>query len=354
MMVMEQSISSQNKKNLFKLISGSYEAQGYRKTMEDTHKRIDDLKSAGFDSKYSTAAYYAVYDGHGGAQTAEVVVDSLHPKIFTSKLFEDGQIVGAIYQGFQQMDQYLVEEANKDNSMHGCTCVCSLVLDNEVYFANIGDSEGLLISVENGTVTPQNMTKAHKANDPSEKERIESMGGHVFFGRVYGSLAVSRSFGDAKYKRPKTSKDFVSWEPFTITEKLSPNHKYMVLACDGLFDVMTHQEVADYTHQLFSEGHDASSVAKSMVLKAINDLSTDDNVTVIIVKIDWENESGNAPVNEPVKEQVKDQVKEQANEPVNEQTTAPHSLSPTESTTSSTPVEHSTTHTEQLQNQQNE
>jgi len=127
----------------------------------------------------------------------------------------------------------------------------------------------------------------------------------------------------------------------------------MVLACDGLFDVMTHQEVADYTHQLFSEGHDASSVAKSMVLKAINDLSTDDNVTVIIVKIDWENESGNEPVNEPEKEQVKEQAKEQTNEPVNEQTTAPHSLTPTESTTSSTPVEHSTTHTEQ-QNQQNQ
>jgi len=88
-------------------------------------------------------------------------------------------------------------------------------------------------------------------------------------------------------KKPKTSKDFVSWEPYTITETLTPNYKYMVLACDGLFDVMNHQEVADMTHKLFSEGQDPSSVAKSLVLKAINDLATEDNVTVIIVKIDW-------------------------------------------------------------------
>jgi len=85
----------------------------------------------------------------------------------------------------------------------------------------------------------------------------------------------------------------------------------MVLACDGLFDVMNHQEVADYTHKLFSEGHDASSVAKSMVLKAINDLATDDNVTVIIVKIDWENDQQvktHEPVNDEVPPANKDHV----------------------------------------------
>jgi serine/threonine protein phosphatase PrpC len=159
-----------------------------------------------------------------------------------------------------------------------------------VYFANIGDSEGILVSVENGTVTAKNMTKAHKANEPSEKERIESMGGHVFFGRVYGSLAVSRSFGDAKYKRPKTSKDFVSWEPHTEIETLSLEHKYMILACDGLFDVMNHQEVADMTHKLFEDGRDASYVAHALVSRAVRDLQTEDNVTVIVVKIDWEDE----------------------------------------------------------------
>jgi hypothetical protein len=116
-----------------------------------------------------------------------------------------------------------------------------------------------------------------------------------FFGRLYGSLAVSRSFGDAIYKRPKTSKDFVSWEPFMITETLTPSHKYLVLACDGLFDVMSQQEVAEMTHKLFLSGQDASSVAKSLVSRAIKDLNTEDNVTVIVVKIEWDDESQSKP-----------------------------------------------------------
>jgi len=281
------------KKKTFKLISGSHEEQGPRKTMEDTHKRIDNVHTDLPDisiKNYSQVAYYAVYDGHGGAQTAEMVVERLHPQIFKSDHFNEGNVEAAIHQGFQEMDKYVVDEANKQNSLHGCTCVCCLVLDGKVYFANIGDSEGILVSVENGTVTAKNMTKAHKANEPSEKERIESMGGHVFFGRVYGSLAVSRSFGDAKYKRPKTSKDFVSWEPHTEIETLTTEHKYMILACDGLFDVMTHQEVADMTHRLFEDGRDASYVAHALVSRAVRELQTEDNVTVIVVKIEWEDE----------------------------------------------------------------
>jgi len=109
-----------------------------------------------------------------------------------------------------------------------------------------------------------------------------------FFGRVYGSLAVSRSFGDAKYKKPKTSKDFVSWEPHTEIDTLNPSHKYLILACDGLFDVMSHQEAAEMTHKLFQEGHDSQSVARALVVRAIKDLQTEDNVTVIVVKILWD------------------------------------------------------------------
>uniref|UniRef100_A0A6B2L9F7 PPM-type phosphatase domain-containing protein n=1 Tax=Arcella intermedia TaxID=1963864 RepID=A0A6B2L9F7_9EUKA len=256
--------------------------------MEDTHKRLDDVKAEFEIGNFSQVAYYGVYDGHGGAQTAQMVLEGLHSKIFNSESFTTGDIDSAIRAGFQAMDQYVVEEANKTNAMHGCTCVCSLVLDDKIYFANIGDSEGILISVVDGKPSPKNMTKPHKANDPSEKGRIESLGGHVFFGRVYGSLAVSRSFGDAKYKKPKTSQDFVSWEPNIVTETLDHSHRYVVLACDGLWDVMTHQDVADLTHRLFEDGKEASYVAKALVVRAIRDLQTDDNVTVIVIKINWD------------------------------------------------------------------
>eukprot|EP01123_Difflugia_compressa_P010502 TRINITY_DN3860_c0_g1_i1.p1 TRINITY_DN3860_c0_g1~~TRINITY_DN3860_c0_g1_i1.p1 ORF type:complete len:107 (-),score=18.54 TRINITY_DN3860_c0_g1_i1:37-357(-) len=57
---------------------------------------------------------------------------------------------------------------------------------------------------------------------------------------------------------------------------------------------MNHQEVAEMTHKLFSEGYDANTVAQKLVNRAIKDLQTEDNVTVIVVKIDWESETSNS------------------------------------------------------------
>jgi len=104
---------------------------------------------------------------------------------------------------------------------------------------------------------------------------------------VFGALAVSRSFGDAKYKKPKTSKDFVSWEPEIQVHELNTAHRYLVLACDGLWDVINHQQVAELTHRSFLEGQNPQQVAKTLVKTALQ-RKTEDNVTVVVVKIQWE------------------------------------------------------------------
>jgi len=109
----------------------------------------------------------------------------------------------------------------------------------------------------------------------------------VFFGRVFGALAVARSFGDAKYKRPKTSKDFVSWEPEMKVIELNTSHRYIIMACDGLWDVINHQQAAELTHRSFIEGQSPHQVAKTLVRTALQ-RRTEDNVTVVVIKIQWE------------------------------------------------------------------
>jgi len=252
--------------------------------MEDTHKCIDSVTDVAH--KYNKLAYYAVFDGHGGDQTAKMVQDALHPKIFQSPEFTAGHIEQALKQGFEAMDKEVVEAANLENAMHGCTGVVCLVADSTLYVANIGDSEAILVSVSDSGVSSQNMTTPHKASDQKEKERIEALGGHVFFGRVFGALAVSRSFGDAKYKIPKTSANFVSFEPAIKTETLCPSHKYLILACDGLWDVVNHQDAATMCHEAFASGKNTNEVAKVLVETALKK-RTEDNVTVVVVKIDW-------------------------------------------------------------------
>jgi len=296
----------------YRLISGSCETQGRRETMEDTHKHIDDVKEVQtFDSikTFSKVAYYGVYDGHGGDQTAKMVENALHPKILLSQEFTNGDVRGALHKGFEEMDKVIVEEANNNNWMNGSTCVCGLVLDGSLYVANIGDSEGILVSVVHGKTVAKNMTRPHKATDPQERERIESLGGHVFFGRLFGTLAVSRSFGDAKYKKPRTSKDFVSWEPDIQEEKLTPEHQYIILACDGLWDVMSHDYVAELTHRSFNEGQSPQQVARTLVREAITK-KTEDNVTVIVVKIDWtslDDDSSSSSMDDDIEQNPEDQ-----------------------------------------------
>jgi serine/threonine protein phosphatase PrpC len=154
-----------------------------------------------------------------------------------------------------------------------------------------------LTESENGELTAENLTYPHKASDSAEKKRIEELGGHVFFGRVFGALAVARAFGDSRYKQPKTSQNFVSVEPFLLEVELNPSYKYvsilplvtlryLILACDGLWDVCTHEEASKFVHKLFTEGKTEDEVARRLVQYAL-DLKTDDNVTVVVVKIDW-------------------------------------------------------------------
>lgn len=139
--------------------------------------------------------------------------------------------------------------------MVGTTAVVGVVANGTLIVANVGDSEAIAISVVYGLLSFHcsfllrfcpffflfsfahsfsdnkpvaiEMTTPHKATDAIEKARIEALGGHVFLGRVFGSLAVTRAFGDSKFKTPKMSQDFVSVEPAFHELVLTPAHKYV-------------------------------------------------------------------------------------------------------------------------------
>ena len=86
----------------------------------------------------------------------------------------------------------------------------------------------------------------HKPEDPSEEERIISAGGRVTkvtnkqgktIGRVNGMLAVSRAIGDSMFYPYVTAEPEI--KEFTIN---SAKNKVLILACDGLWDVITDDE----------------------------------------------------------------------------------------------------------------
>jgi serine/threonine protein phosphatase PrpC len=121
-----------------------------------------------------------------------------------------------------------------------------------IYAANVGDARAVLSCT--GTTSNQKayrLTHDHRADDPEEVARIEAAGGFVARSRVLGILAVARSMGDHGMK------EFVIGKPFSSVTKVAIDNvdssqdtpcissEFVILACDGLWDVMEDQEAVD-------------------------------------------------------------------------------------------------------------
>lgn len=93
------------------------------------------------------------------------------------------------------------------------------------------------------------MSRDHKPTDPDEYTRIHCAGGYVFEGRVNGCLNLSRAIGDLEYKEPKglpPEKQMITANPEIKTIELRSGDQFVILACDGIWDVLTHQQVESY------------------------------------------------------------------------------------------------------------
>lgn len=139
----------------------------------------------------------------------------------------------------------------------GCTAVVAVMRKNELYVANAGDSRGVLC--RGGTAVA--LSEDHKPASETERARIIAAGGFLSdiggVCRVNGNLNLSRAIGDLKYKGntdlpPKDQ--IITAEPDIRKFTLQPEDRFFVLACDGVWDVMTNQECVDFISQRLDEG----------------------------------------------------------------------------------------------------
>lgn len=144
-----------------------------------------------------------------------------------------------------------------------------------LYTSNVGDSRIVLCREGN----PYRLTYDHKASDENEINRIENSGGLILKNRVNGVLAVSRSLGDTYMK------DLVLGKPFTTSTEIVPEDEFMIIACDGVWDVLSDSKACRFVSECFKKGNGVQETAKKLCQLAI-DNSTTDNVTVMIIKLD--------------------------------------------------------------------
>ncbi|KAF8906546.1 phosphatase 2C-domain-containing protein [Gymnopilus junonius] len=138
-----------------------------------------------------------------------------------------------------------------------------------LYSANVGDARGVIC--RSGKAV--RLTYDHKGSDKQEAKRITDAGGFVMSGRVNGVLAVTRSLGDSSMK------EYVVGAPYTTETELCEEDEFLILACDGLWDVIGDQPAVE----LIQDTEDAQQASLELLNHALSHHTTD-NVTVMVVR----------------------------------------------------------------------
>jgi len=131
----------------------------------------------------------------------------------------------------------------------GATSVVVCVRGDTAYCANAGDSRAVLARKGGEAV---DMSEDHKPTNEGERKRIVNAGGFVSEGRVNGSLALSRALGDFEYKTNKEldeRQQAVTAFPEIREFKLREGDEFMILACDGIWDVVSSQECVNFVRE---------------------------------------------------------------------------------------------------------
>ena len=252
--------------------------QGWRKRMEDAH--INDLDLGPSNNTH----IFGVFDGHGGSEVAKFVANHFTEEFLKNPSYLRNDIKKALEENYQKMDNLMLEkegseeliaeyqkskeeaakikENNKNAQIEmlrqvidpkeqpdaqismftGCTANVLIVQDKKLFFANAGDSRSVVC--KKGQAIP--MSTDHKPTIPAELKRIEKAGGWVSDGRVLGNLNLSRGIGDSEYKvdkKLKPEEQILSNFPDVKTDSLSGDIDFIVIACDGIWDCKTNQEV---------------------------------------------------------------------------------------------------------------
>ncbi|XP_072546879.1 integrin-linked kinase-associated serine/threonine phosphatase 2C [Salminus brasiliensis] len=295
-------------KGLAKLRGFVAARRGEREEMQDAHVLLPDLSTCmkTLPTAVSRLAYFAVFDGHGGARASQFAAENLHHTLINR--FPKGDVENleklvkkCLLDSFRQTDEDFLKKASSQKPAwkDGSTATCLLVVDDVLYVANLGDSRAVLCRTEQTDSGDEScvtlaLSKEHNPTIYEERMRIQRAGGTVRDGRVLGVLEVSRSIGDGQYKRCG-----VISTPDLRRCQITPKDRFVILACDGLFKVFSAEEAVKYVNRILQdwgvEGKEGQTLeGAGRYEAACQRLASEavrrgcaDNVTVILVSIEF-------------------------------------------------------------------
>jgi serine/threonine protein phosphatase PrpC len=190
---------------------GSFATCGRRESMEDTHFIIPHMCNE------ESIHLFAIFDGHRGAAAAEFSAQVLPGLVQSLCSTSAGE---ALSQAFvrtdlafrQELDSHRQSKRVSQKDWHpGCTAIASLLVENKLFVANVGDSRAILCRAGH----PFALSKAHLATCIDERNRVIGEGGRIEWlvdtWRVApAGLQVTRSIGDDDLKPAVTAEPEIS------------------------------------------------------------------------------------------------------------------------------------------------
>lgn len=252
--------------------------KGRRESNEDRHNVI--LNINGEDKKLNPINLFGIYDGHGGSWVSKYLEANI-PSYYTNKKFIPPFDEEFHIKVFQLIQSQLL--SNPLGYSNGSTCLLNLMYkyEDSIYMnvVNLGDSR---MSIVNSKGVSQSVTKDHKPDDTVEESRLKKMGGEIYKdseGVVrIGDLSLSRAFGDGD------NAPYISQKPDIFYKKITPETKYIVMACDGLWDIIESEDLGKVINKIIKKKPKFDNLAVELAQYALDEGSTD-NVSVIVIEV---------------------------------------------------------------------
>ncbi|KAL5736929.1 hypothetical protein ACOSQ2_031717 [Xanthoceras sorbifolium] len=296
---------------------GSTSLQGLREEMEDGVVVVQ--QSDGLDG----FSFAAVFDGHGGVSTVNFLKDELYKECVAALqggLLLSGKDLNAVkkalQEAFENADTKLLNrlEMIPEEDESGATATVMFIGNNMLFVSHVGDSSVVLSRSGKAEV----LTNPHRPYGSSkvslqEIKRIREAGGWIVNGRICGDIAVSRAFGDIRFKtkknemlkkgveegrwtekfisRVKLNKDLVIALPDIFQVSLGSDEEFLLLASDGLWDYMNSSDAVTFVRNQLRQ-HGDVQVACEALARAALDQRSEDNISVVIADLgrtDWQN-----------------------------------------------------------------
>jgi serine/threonine protein phosphatase PrpC len=258
----------------------SHSLQGKRESNEDQHVHLINLNRS--NKNLNPINFMAVFDGHGGKLVSKYLKKNL-PYFFIHKFKKNiykkqNKAIDYFNKVYNLIQNDLKEKHPRAIEYCGSTaCVLIHFIDHDkkqkLWVLNVGDSRAIKCNKFN---IAEPLTQDHKPNSPEERNRIEKLGGKIQFDGAdwrIKDLSLSRAFGDLDCT------PFVTHLP-QIYNYTIDNDKFIIIACDGLWDVLSNQDAVDFINNLLMTNY-KGNYAKLLAEHALR-MGSMDNISVIV------------------------------------------------------------------------